>query len=84
MLSLPLWADAGAGWNGIDVNGLLAAEPPSLPDSAVPALPLPIDAASLADGIFRLLAASFLLDAEAGAFITPAGSDDILAACDCS
>lgn len=77
IVSLPLAADAAAGKKGIEVNGLLAAEPPTLLDSAVPALPLALEAASFAEPIFALFAASFLLEADGGAFITPAGSDDI-------
>lgn len=65
----------------MDVNGLLACETLILPDSAVPALPLPIDAASAAEVAFPFPPASFLLEADGGAFITPGGNDAMPAAC---
>jgi hypothetical protein len=64
----------------MEVNGLLACETLILLDSAVPALPLPTDAVSTAVA-FPFPAASFLLEADAGAFTTPGGRDDMPAAC---
>lgn len=64
----------------MEVNGLLACETLILLDSAVPALPLPTDAASTAVA-FPFPPASFLLEADGGAFMTPGGSDDMPAAC---
>lgn len=62
------------------VKGLFTFETLILLDSAVPALPLPTDAASEAVA-FPFPPASLLLEAEAGAFNTPGGSEDMPAAC---